>query len=65
VGLVARIVSALTTGLFLSTSMTVQGSAWYSWIGYVALTIIGALTLYGFRTSIGGRPILATVGLDD
>jgi hypothetical protein len=40
-------------------------SAWYAGYGYAALAIFAAIVLYAFRTSLGGRPLLAASRLDD
>jgi hypothetical protein len=40
-------------------------SAWYSSYGFAALAIFAAIVLYAFRTSLGGRPLLAPSRLDD
>ena len=45
--------------------MTLHPSAWYAGFGYAALLMIAALALYGFRISLGGRPILDTLGADE
>jgi len=45
--------------------MTLDASAWYASYGYLALVTFGAMVLYAFRTSLGGRPLLAAQHLDD
>jgi hypothetical protein len=45
--------------------ITLDASAWYSGYGYLALSIWAAIVLYAFRTSLGGRPLLASSHLDD
>ena len=39
--------------------------AWYSPYGYLILAIFLEIALYAFRTSLGGRPLLAAARLDD
>ena len=51
--------------LFISNPMTLQSSAWYSTVGYVPLGIVGAIAVYGFRTALGGRPVLGGAALGD
>ena len=58
IGLVAAIVDSFVWTLFSSSPMTLQTSAWYSSAGYVSLAIVGALAVYGFKTALGGRPLL-------
>jgi serine/threonine-protein kinase len=61
---------AATFLLFASISIrqlptTLESSAWYAGYGYLALAILAAIVLYAFRTSLGGRPLLAPSRLDD
>jgi hypothetical protein len=65
VGLVAMIAALFVYQVFARYPMTFQASWWYSGLGYTALLIVGAIALYGFKTSLGGRPFVAGVGLDD
>jgi serine/threonine-protein kinase len=65
IGLVAAIVDAFVWTLFATSPMTLQPSAWYSSAGYVSLGIIGAIAVYGFRTALGGRPVLDGAAIAD
>jgi serine/threonine-protein kinase len=65
IGLVAAIVDAFVWTLFATSPMTLQTSAWYSSAGYVSLGIIGAIAIYGFRTALGGRPVLDGAAIGD
>jgi hypothetical protein len=49
---------------YLSFS-TLDASAWYAGYGYAVLAVFAAIVLYAFRTSLGGRPLLAPSRLDD
>ncbi len=40
-------------------------SAWYAGYGYAALALFAAIVIYAFRTSLGGRPLLASSRFDD
>ena|GEM_PF-1170181 len=53
------------TGLLFNSPITLDVSAWYSDYGFAVLAIFGAIVLYAFRTSLGGRPIFGTPRLDD
>jgi serine/threonine-protein kinase len=64
IGLVALIVGATVSAFFMSSPMTFQTSEWYAGPGYAAFFVIGALALFGFITSLGGRPILSTALAD-
>jgi serine/threonine-protein kinase len=55
VGLWALMVTSFVVQLWLDFPLTLQTSAWYAGAGYAALFILAAITLYGFRTSLGGR----------
>ena len=65
IGLVAAIVDAFVWTLFTSSPMTLQTSAWYLSAGYVSLGIIGAIAVYGFKTALGGRPVLDGAAIAD
>lgn len=45
--------------------MTLQVSAWYASVGDVSFFIDAALAIYDFKTSLGGRPLLAGTPLAD
>ncbi|HEX7798627.1 MAG TPA: hypothetical protein VF456_29905, partial [Vicinamibacterales bacterium] len=57
-GLVAFMATLFVLGMFTTFPMTFQTSAWYAGYGYTALAVVGATALYGFRTSLGGRPLV-------
>jgi serine/threonine-protein kinase len=63
-GLLALGVAFFVESIFFENAipMTFQSSAWYAPYGYAALIVIAALVLFGFRTSLGGRPLLDTIG---
>jgi hypothetical protein len=45
--------------------MTLQTSAWYFGMGLTGFLIIGAIAVYGFRTSLGGRRLLDIATVQD
>jgi hypothetical protein len=51
--------------LFSKFPITLDTSTWYAPYGVAALAIFAALVLYGFRYSLGGRPLLASSRLDE
>ena len=53
------------TDFCLLNPITFDASAWYSGYGFAALAIFAAVVLYGFRFSLGSRPLLAASHLDD
>jgi serine/threonine-protein kinase len=65
IGLVAAIVESFVALLLVGSPMTLQTSAWYASAGYVTLTIVGAMALFGFTTALGGRAPLQGAALDD
>jgi serine/threonine protein kinase len=63
-GFVAMAFIWATYYVFAAFPITLS-SAWYSGYGYAALGILAAIVLFAFRTSLGGRPLLAPSHLDD
>jgi hypothetical protein len=61
----SAVVTAIFVNWVMQIPMTFLPSAWYSSQGYVALALIGALSLYAFKTSLAGQPILSKAGFDD
>jgi hypothetical protein len=59
-GLLAVIIETLVENLFLSP-ITVQGSAWYAWMGWLGVGVIAALVIYSSRTALAGKPFLGKV----
>jgi serine/threonine-protein kinase len=64
-GLVASTFVAFAYGVFDRFPMTLQISAWYSGMGIAAFAVLLAFSLYGFRTSLGNRPLLDTASVED
>ena len=64
VGLLAGMVNGFVFLIF-SYPFTFDTSAWYASAGYVYLAVVAALTLYGFRTALGGRPLVSIRGFDE
>jgi serine/threonine-protein kinase len=62
-GLLASTTAAFAAGTSNLIPTTLQGS-WYAGYGYAALAVIIALAIYGFRTSLAGRPLLTFSGID-
>lgn len=56
-GLLSCIVAISIVSVFFYP-MTFDTSAWFSSIRYAYLGVVAAITLYGFRTSLGGRPLV-------
>ncbi len=63
-GLVAMIAAFLFNELF-SYPITTEVSAWYAGVGFTALALTAGLALYGFYTSLAGRPVFGKAALED
>jgi hypothetical protein len=55
-GLLPFAISGLVVATLALGPLTFDTSAWYAGNTLVVLLIVGGLALYGFRTSLGGRP---------
>jgi predicted Ser/Thr protein kinase len=64
-GVVAILVTAFVVSAFQRFPLTLQTSVWYAGIGYAALLVVGAIAVFGFRTSLGGRPLLGTARFEE
>ncbi len=64
-GLVVLIFFTFLYDFFSIVPTTLDASAWYSGYGFAALAILAVIVLYAFRTSLGGRPLLASSHFDD
>jgi serine/threonine-protein kinase len=64
-GLLAVVISFFVQNVFNVFPITLRPSAWYSSIGFAALVVVALLTLYGFHTSLGGRPLLDIARVED
>ena len=65
VGLLASILASVVYTLFDLSPMTLQTASWYFSTGFVVFLVVLAMSAYGFRTAISGRPLLGTAGLGD
>jgi hypothetical protein len=45
--------------------LTTQGSAWYASISLTGILLMAAMALYGFYTSLGGRPVFGGAVLEE
>ena len=64
-GLLALVASAVFQFCFLNLPLTMQGSAWYAGISLAGILLMAAMALYGFYTSLGGRPVFGSAVLED
>ena len=63
-GFLPFVVTQTVLWLFKKSPMTFDTSAWYFGVGFTGLLVLVALALYGFRTSLGGRPFFDTSRLE-
>jgi hypothetical protein len=63
-GLFALVVTVFLIDWINQTLLTADFSAWYGLSSLVVLLLIGAMTAYGFWTSLGGRSLLAEAVLE-
>jgi hypothetical protein len=56
-GLLPMIVLVFTLSLFRGFPLTSNLSAWYAKDALLAMGIVLALAVYGFRTTLAGRPL--------
>jgi hypothetical protein len=64
-GLLAFAVQGLFDILLEGYPLTTQGSAWYAGISLAAILLMAAMALYGFYTSLGGRPVFGGAVLEE
>ena len=63
-GLLALVATWIFVGL-LNFPLTTQGSAWYASISLTGILLMAAMALYGFYTSLGGRPVFGGAVLEE
>jgi hypothetical protein len=64
-GLLAFVVQAFFDHLLESYPLTTHGSDWYAGISLTAILLMAAIALYGFYTSLGGRPVFGGAVLEE
>jgi serine/threonine-protein kinase len=65
VGLLASMLASIVFTLLDLSPMTLQTASWYFSTGFVVFLVVLAMSAYGFRTAVSGRPLLGTAGLGD
>jgi hypothetical protein len=64
-GLLWLLVAFIFAGLLTNFPLTTQGSAWYAGLSMGGILLMAAIALYGFYTSLGGRPIFGGAVLEE
>ncbi len=64
-GLLCVVVSFVFDLLLLICPLTTQGSVWYAGLSLAGILLLAAMALYGFYTSLGGRPLFGGSVLEE
>ena len=64
-GLLALVTNWMVYYILQRFPLATQGSVWYSGISVAGILLIAALALYGFYTSLGGRPVFGSAVLEE
>ncbi len=64
-GLVALAFTELTRNLLLPAPLTLDFSRWYAGRSAFVLVVLAGLAVYGFHTSLGGKPVFGAAALDE
>jgi serine/threonine protein kinase len=63
-GMFAMIVTMFVIDSTIQNYLTTDFNAWYGESSFAVLVLLGALALWGFRVSLGGRPLFNTAALE-
>jgi hypothetical protein len=64
-GLLWLVVSFVFVNLFDEFPLTTQMSTWYSGLSLAGIVLMAAIALYGFYTSLSGRPVFGSPVLEE
>jgi hypothetical protein len=64
-GLLALVANFVLWYLLSNFPLTTQGSAWYTGISLLGFLVMAAIALFGFYTSLGGRPVFGSAVIDE
>jgi hypothetical protein len=64
-GLLAAIVTFTCNSLFIDFPIGSDPGHWYFFRGLIPVLLVLGLALYGFRTSLGSRPVFAALTAED
>jgi serine/threonine-protein kinase len=62
-GLLAAVIQFYVFGLFVFFPVTGDLATWYAGASVTAIVVLAALTIFGFTTSLGGRPALGRAAI--
>ena len=60
-GLVAQTSGFFASSMLLDHPITQHLSAWYAPTGIFVIAVVAALAIYGFRTTLEGRPVFTGI----
>jgi hypothetical protein len=64
-GLLAAIVAYTCSNILVDFPIGTDLGHWYFYRGLIPVLLVLGLALYGFRTSLGSRPVFAALTADD
>lgn len=64
-GLLALVANFVVFNIVQNFPLTTQWSAWYAGISLAGILLIAAMAIYGFYTSLGGRPVFEGAVLEE
>jgi len=64
-GILSAAVRGLVGGLLILSPITLDFSQWYAGRSLLALLLVVALALYGFRVALGRRPVFGAILLEE
>ena len=64
-GLLWLVVTIFLVGLLSRFPLTRETSSWYAGISLAGILLMAAMALYGFYTSLGGRPVFGGAVLEE
>ena len=64
-GLLTMLSNWVIFNLLMMFPLTLQVSAWYADISLAGILLMAAMALYGFYTSLGGRPVFGGAVLEE
>jgi len=64
-GLLALVVGLVVQNVLLVFPLTSHLARWYAPVGLAGIFVIAAVGVYGFYTSLGGKPLFSAAALDN
>jgi eukaryotic-like serine/threonine-protein kinase len=64
-GLLVLVANYVIHDVLVGFPLTTQGSAWYAGLSLAGILLMAAIALYGFHTSLGGRPVFGGAVIEE